>query len=256
MRHVYFDAEWLSNSFRPQCATLVEPITGFAHTYWADEHPQCPFPRDQTTVWHFFYGSGDMQWMRTVGWGNPILSVDHYVEYALITNHGYPRRLNLLSAAEHYGIPAMTHREKEASRGQFLQGAEIRGSDNRERAEKYSLADGLLTAAVGQKIMAEPSFSLPYALNRGQEMKAISRGEELGLDIDPFYFYGVREHRLGIINDVTELFDPEHLIIDPEGHYKLQAIEKFLDECGYLSTWPRTETGQISLAGCGRKDCK
>jgi hypothetical protein len=244
-RYIFFDTEYGTDPFRPRCHTAIDPKTGQEVSAWADTHPPYPFPKGDNVVAVSFYGTGDQHYCEKLwGWRPPHF-IDLHVEYALATNNGVKRPLALLDALDHYHIPRIASAEKKAFQSMFQR--DDLTLEERRQGLGYNAIDTRVLIPLWQRIAAESSFSLPHALHRGRVMKAVDLAERVGIPVNADAIERVHQHRLAIINDIVERFDPTHEIFDTEGHITIKSIEKWLENRGYLDTWPRTKTGQISL---------
>jgi DNA polymerase-1 len=229
----------------PICMVARELKTNKTFKYWEDElrtMAQPPFPIGKKSLFVSYYAPAEFSCFHALGWHLPKNVLDLFVEFRNQTNvHMLRNKANLLSALLHYGLDALTYEEKESMREIAIRGGPF------TPAEKAALLDYCESdVAALQKLlpMMLPHIDLPYALNRGRYMKAVSIIEKNGTPLDAERLMKLKQHWEAVKGQLVERIDKDFGVFEGQT-FKRERFEQYL--VTHNLSWPRSESGALML---------
>lgn len=230
---------------RPICMVARELKTGKTVKYWEDELralKKPPFPIDSKSLFIAYYSPAEFSCFHALGWALPQNVLDLYVEFRNTTNiHGMRTKANLLSALVFYGLDALAYEEKESMRNIAIRGGPF-SEEERVQLTDYCESDVLAL----DKLLAKMhlSIDLPYAINRGRYMKAVSIIEKNGTPLDAELLAKLKFHWESVEKLLVARIDKNFGVFEGQT-FKREKFERYL--AANDIPWPRSESGTMLL---------
>jgi DNA polymerase-1 len=229
------------------CLVAQELRTGRIIRLWRDEFTsEPPFRTDEGALFVAYAADAELKCFRVLGWPMPARILDLYAEFCARTSGMDGQRRRLLDALTFYGLPHITSEEKQAGRALAMKGSWT-PAERREVLD-YCQTDVDCLPALLERMLPRirtGRLGLGQALLRGRYMAAVSAMELAGVPLDVRTLTAIRTHRddikLDLVREVDQAFD-----VYEGTTFKLNRFEALLDR--HEIAWPRTETGQLSLA--------
>jgi hypothetical protein len=217
----------------------------YGEALWRQRTPPCPISQDALSV--FYYGTGDLQCFRALGWTCPRYVLDLFTEFRCVTNgRATPAGASLLGALIYYGIPhtvdAVTKDAMRAlaDRDAPLDPEEIRQVLGYCRSDVTALAH--LFAAMQPRFSTEAELS--FALLRGRYTRAVAAIEWAGIPLDvPVLtrlrgaWDGIKDLLIDRVPGARELYEGTH--------FRSARFAAWLEAQGL--PWPRLPSSALEL---------
>lgn len=232
---------------RPQsvCVVAHELRSGKRLRLWQDELQRLempPYGIDGRCLFVAYYASAELGCHLSLGWPLPVHILDLYVEFRNLTNG---QKLlcgrSLLGALAYYGFPSVGVDEKEEMRALALRGGPW---TEPEQAALLDYCETDVRAVATLYRHMEPTLDLPRALLRGRYMAAAARIESVGVPIDLKSLSLLREHWIGIQDDLVTIVDAEYRVYEGRS-FRRANFERWLGE--HNIPWPRYASGELIL---------
>jgi DNA polymerase I len=210
---------------------------------WADQFRSAPpFPTGPDVLVVAYYASAELGCYRVLNWPMPERTLDLFTEFRDRTNGlETPSGSSLLGALTYFGLDSIGADEKQGMRDLVLRGGPW-SSQEQEAIVEYCESD---VTALGRLLPAMlPRIDLPRALLRGRYMGAAAIMEHTGVPIDMPTLELLREHRLGIQDELIAAIDADYGVYEGRT-FKADRWEQFLAR--HNIPWQRTETGALCL---------
>lgn len=230
---------------QPICVVAHELRSGKRLRLWQDELQRLevpPYGIDGRCLFVAYYASAELGCHLSLGWPLPVHILDLYVEFRNLTNG---RKLlcgsSLLGALAYYGFPSVGADEKEEMRALALRGGPW------TEIEQAALLDYCATDVEAVATLCrhmEPTFDLPRVLLRGRSMAAAARIEAVGIPLDRESLSLLREHWIGIQNDLVSAIDAKYKVYEGRT-FRRASFERWLIE--HSISWPRHASGGLML---------
>jgi DNA polymerase-1 len=237
------DAKRSGERPRPICGVFKELHTGQTWRVWRDEFgPEPPFPCGPDTLFVAYYASAEIGCFLALGWKPPARILDLFTEFRNLTN-GRPTvgGAGLVGALMHFGLDTIGAVSKDEMRMLALRGGPWTAA---EQSSLTSYCEGDTLALERLLPVILPHIDLPRALLRGRYMAAAAAMEWNGTPIDVAALSELREHWLGIQDDLIAAIDADY------GVYEGRSFRTHLWERWLIANsipWPRLESGQLDL---------
>jgi DNA polymerase-1 len=201
-----------------------------------------PFPIGPDTLFVAYYASAELGCFRALGWPKPANILDLFTEFRDRTNGlTTPAGAGLIGALAYFGLNTIGTVEKDEMRALILRGGPW-SEDERKAILDYCATDidaleRLLPAML-------PRLDLPRALLRGRYTAAAAAMEFAGVPIDVPMLALLREHWIGIQDELIAAIDRDYDVFDGRT-FKADRWERYLVAHGI--PWPRLESGRLDL---------
>ena len=229
---------------RPVCMGARELRSGRKWRLFRGEFdPDPPFPIGPDALFVAYYASAELGCFRALGWPRPANILDLFTEFRDRTNGlPTPAGAGLIGALTYFGLDTIGAQDKDAMRSLILRG-EPWSEDERKAILDYCATDidaleRLLPAML-------PRIDLPRALLRGRYMAAAAAMEWNGAPIDSATLAMLREHWVGIQDDLICEIDADYGVFDGRT-FKLDRWARYL--AAQRIPWPQLESGRLDLS--------
>jgi DNA polymerase-1 len=224
---------------RPVCMVAKELRSGQTWRIWRGEFGlRPPFPADPDALFIAYYVSAELGCFRALGWPMPTNIFDLFVEFRVRTNGlTTPAGSGLVGALTYFGLDGLGAQEKDELRKQILL-----GNPEREATLNYCQSDVTALERLLPKML--PRIDLQRALLRGRYMAAAATMEWNGVPIDALTLDLLREHWVGLQDDLIAMIDSDYGIYDGRT-FKRDRWERYL--AANNIPWPRLESGGLDL---------
>jgi DNA polymerase I len=224
---------------RPVCMVAKELRSGQTWRIWRGEFGlRPPFPADPDALFIAYYVSAELGCFRALGWPMPTNILDLFVEFRVRTNGlTTPAGSGLVGALTYFGLDGLGAQEKDELRKQILL-----GNPEREATLNYCQSDVTALERLLPKML--PRIDLQRALLRGRYMAAAATMEWNGVPIDALTLDLLREHWVGLQDDLIAMIDSDYGIYDGRT-FKRDRWERYL--AANNIPWPRLESGGLDL---------
>jgi DNA polymerase-1 len=226
---------------RPVCMVAKELRSGQEWRMWRDEllaATRPPFPIGPDALFVAYYVSAELGCFRALGWPMPTNILDLFVEFRVRTNGlTTPAGSGLVGALTYFGLDTIGAQEKDELRKQILL-----GNPECEATLNYCQSDVTALERLLPKML--PRIDLPRALLRGRYMAAAATMEWNGVPIDALTLDLLREHWVGLQDDLIAAIDSDYGIYDGRT-FKRDRWERYL--AANNIPWPRLESGGLDL---------
>ena len=237
----------------PICLTAREYFTGASIQLWRDDLKRlkrAPFDTGPNSVVVGYSTITDLNCFLSLNWELPTNVWDPYVEYLRYINPrqgGKPgqkrERVDLNTALETFGIPAVDAEEKRAMRALAMANGPFDGESPR-RMIRYCQEDTDRCLELLRRMDAESALDHVDRIGlRGRYMRSLARVRHYGIPIDVDFLQLFQANWAGILSEIfaqanrcMPVFDGEHLRHD--------WLADWAQENGV--PWPRTITGLCS----------
>jgi len=239
---------------RPVCLVALELRTGEEKKVWLEgDAPGSlvspPYPTGKDSLFVCFYAPAEMSCHLALGWQMPVNLVDLFVEHRVATNGLLGVGNSLLAACEYHGVAAVPSSDhKNQMRELILAGGPYSEKDKTSILD-YCAEDVRLTADLFQRL--QDGLDLPRALFRGMYQEAVSHMEHRGIPLDKATLDQLKLHWRDLQVRLIGEIDTDYRVYDGTT-FKSAEFERYLSE--NEMSWPRTETGRISLSDDVFKD--
>ncbi len=233
----------------PVCMVARELCSDRLIRLWQDElGSRPPFDIGDDVLFVSYFAPAELSCFLELGWPLPQRILDLYAEFRNETNGvPLPEGRGLLSALSHHGIASITKAEKNIERDLVLRGGPWTAQERR-RILDYCQSDVDCLAPLLERML--PAIrsrrnGLGQALLRGRYTAAVARMEATGVPIDVGLLDLIRSRWGAIKLDLVRAVDKDY------GCYEGTTFKAGLF-AGWLAAeqidWPRTPSGQLSLA--------
>jgi DNA polymerase-1 len=229
---------------RPVCLVAKELRSGQVWRIWRDEFgSQPPFPTGPDSLFVAYYASAELGCFRALGWPKPANILDLFTEFRDRTNGPpTPAGAGLLGALAYFGLAAIEAVEKDEMRALILRGGPW------TEAERMAIPDYCATDIVALERLLPamlPRIDLPRALLRGRYMAAAAAMEWNGVPIDVPTLTLLREHWIGIQDELIRAIDVNYGVFDGRT-FKADRWAQYLAK--HDIPWPMLESGALDLS--------
>jgi hypothetical protein len=227
----------------PVCLVAHELFSGQRWRLWADQFgSEPPFPTGPDVLVVAFYASAELGCYRVLNWPMPERILDLFTEFRDRTNGlETPSGSSLLGALTYFGLDSMGATEKKELQVSIGNNT-WQGRFTQEEILDYCEID---TAALRRLLpVMLPRIDLPRALLRGRYMAAAAAMEHTGVPIDLPTLELLREHWLGIQEELITAIDADYGVYEGRT-FKTDRWEQLLAR--HNIPWQRTGTGALSL---------
>jgi len=236
----------------PLCVVALEIRSGTRVACWLDRDDpgSCPYDTGAEAVLVAHNAAAECLCHLVLGWPLPTYVLDTYASFRCLKNGtGIDRNASLLVAASKYGIKTVTSAAKEEGRGIAIRGREY-AEQHKDRLIRYCVTDvdtnaDLLVAMLPEILVRE--HGLAHALIFGEYMKAVASIDREGVPIDRDLLERLQRHWPQIRLRLIAARDTGRTDCYVGGRFNRKRFEALLLRLGELGTWPRTETGMVSL---------
>ncbi len=246
----YFKSIWLIdfeykqvNEFITEvhCCVIKNLLTKEIIRLFGEELNTPPdFLNDEEGLFVAFYGIAEFRCFLKLGWSFPKYHIDLYVEFKnIVNNTSYAKRGSLLSVLSFYGLDSLETQEKEDMRNLAIRG-EPYTKNERVSLINYCQSDVEALEKVFPKIIAERE--IPYALFRGDYIKALSIVEDNGVPVDTKRIMDFEDYFPALRAKLVKEFDPDGLFYDGLV-FKYQKLLNYVQK--YNIDWPLLDSGQL-----------
>ena len=236
----------------PLCVVAKDVISGVKVARWLEKDDPGPVPYDTgpQSLFVAHAASAETLCSLVLDWPLPTYVLDTYASFRCLKNGSdVDRGASLLVAASRYNIPTITSAAKAAGREIAIKGR-AHAEGHREELLHYCGTDVDANAKLFVAMLPEilnREQGLPHHLIFGEYMKAVASMDLVGVPIDAVllgrlqrWWPQIRSRLIGARDaGVTDCY--------VEGRFNKKRFEALLQSLGQLDTWPRTETGQVSL---------
>jgi DNA polymerase-1 len=204
--------------------------------------PTPPYPLDSDSLFIAYYASAELGCHRALGWPMPVRILDLFTEFRDQTNGlETPAGNSLLGALAYFGLDAMSVVEKKEMRDLAIRGGPF---TSEERVALLDYCEEDVAGLAHLLPVMLPRIDLPRALLRGRYMAAASAMEHNGVPIDLPTLELLRQHWLGMQDDLIAAVDQDCGVFDGRT-FKANRFEALLVRLGI--PWPRLESGRLDL---------
>ena len=237
---------------RPLCVVAHDLLSGRWTRQWLDGEsaPGCPYGTGPDDLVIAYYASAEIGCHLALGWPIPQRIIDLCAEFKRATSGlEFTAGKGLIGALLYHGITGNVAAQEKAE----MQALAARGGPytdaQRQALLIYCESDVQALRRLWPAMAAD--IDVPRALIRGRYMAALAQVERNGIPIDMAALTALR--------DGWDKLKPQ-LISEVDGQYGIYDGERFSQErfSQYLAAqkipWPRTPTGQLSLADDTFKD--
>jgi DNA polymerase-1 len=178
-----------------------------------------------------------------LGWRLPINICDLFAEHRVVTNGIKPIAGNKLTGA--LAIRGLAHMDagQKSEMQEAIGNGTWRGRHTPQEITDYCMSDCKALAALLPAMMP---LDLSFALLRGRYGAAVARMERAGVPIDASLYARIvgnwEDLKRDLIADVNQSWG-----VYEDGHFRIARFEQRRGELGIVRTWPRTETGSLTL---------
>jgi DNA polymerase-1 len=224
---------------RPVCMVAKELRSGQTWRIWRGEFGlRPPFPAGPDALFVAYYVSAELGCFHALGWPMLINILDLFVEFRVRTNGlTTPAGSGLDGALTYFGLDGLGAQEKDELRKLILL-----GNPEREATLNYCQSDVTALERLLPKML--PRIDLQRALLRGRYMAAAATMEWNGVPIDALTLDLLREHWVGLQDDLIAMIDSDYGIYDGRT-FKRDRWERYL--AANNIPWPRLESGGLDL---------
>jgi hypothetical protein len=230
---------------RPVCLVAKDLRTGQTWRLWRDEllsSTRAPFPTGPDACLLAYYASAEMGTFLGSNWPKPHNILDLFTEFRVRTNGlSTPCGSGLIGALTYFGLDTIGAQEKEAMRLLILRDGPWTPT-NIEIALDYCEADTDALARLAPVML--PDIDLPRALLRGRYMAAAAAMEWNGVPIDMPTLALLREHWIGIQDDLIRAIDVDYGVFEGRS-FRADRWARFLAE--HNISWPMDDDGRLEL---------
>jgi DNA polymerase-1 len=253
-RIIFWDFEFIAKpGEHPDvvCLAWHEQPAGQTYRRWYDQFAGSvsPFRFDNKTLGVCFVGNAELHCHLTGGWPLPANVLDLNTEFRCITNgRTVPAGKGLLGALAYYGLDSIGSKRKDAMRDRIKKGRPFTAKE-REEILRYCASDVDAMVRLLPKML--PDIELDVALHRGEFVAASARMEHRGVPIDGELFRQLADKKTwsAVRDAMVPAIDAQYGVYtqDKAGdwHFNKKLFAAYLERMGI--TWPRTETGELSL---------
>jgi hypothetical protein len=228
----------------PVCLVAWELRSGCKLCLWQDQFgPTPPYSTSSDVLFIAYYASAEIGCHLALGWPVPERVLDLFTEFRNHTN-GVPTSsgAGLIGALAYYGLDSIGAIEKEEMRGLILSGGPW-SEEQRKAILDYCESDvEALTRLLPAML---PNIDLPRALLRGRYMVAAARIERNGVPIDTEVLARVRDHWVGIQDQLIAEIDSNYGVFEGRT-FKADRFATWLSR--NRIPWPLLETGRLDLS--------
>jgi DNA polymerase I len=229
----------------PVCLVALELRSGRLIRRWRDELDRDPpYAVDPNALFVAYYASAELGCHLALGWPQPARVLDLFVEFRNRTNGlETPCGAGLLGALTYFGLDGIGAAEKDEMRELILSGGPW-CEDQRIAILDYCESDVRALERLLPAMAAQ--IDLPRALVRGRYMSAVAHMEYAGVPIDVDRLALLREHWVGIQDELIAAIDAEYHVYDGRT-FKSDKFASWLAAAGI--PWPRLDSGRLDMAG-------
>jgi hypothetical protein len=229
---------------KPLCMVSHELRSGRRFRIWRDQFESMPpHASGPDVLCVFYYGSGDLNCYRALGWPIPERILDLFCEFRCLTN-GLPKASGsgLLGALVHFGIDGAGVTEKKEMQA-AIGNDTWQGQYNKHDILNYCESD--VVALTRLLAVLLPRIDLPHALLRGRYMAACAFMEYRGVPIDTETLALLRQHWGGMQDALIAEIDKDYRVFDGRT-FKYDRFAELLVAKG--TPWPQLESGRLDLS--------
>ena len=234
----------------PLCVVAVELISGTRVARWLGVGEPAPYDTGPNSLFIAHNAASEVGCHLALNWPLPAYVFDTYATYRALKNgFDMDRSASLLAACSRYGIPTISSAAKARGRDIAIQ---VGNTPNSTRRSCSTIAAPMWTPTLNCSGRCCPRFSrgirdLPHALIFGEYMKAIAAVERAGVPINAALLERLQRAWPQLRARLIRSRDTRTTDCYLDGHFNKKRFEALLRSLGQLETWPRTETGQVSL---------
>jgi DNA polymerase-1 len=228
----------------PVCMVAIEQRSGRTIRLWRDQFgPAPPFPIDAGALFVAYYASAELGCFRALGWPMPARILDLFCEFRDRTNGlSTPDGAGLIGALTYFGLDVIGAAEKDRMRALVMGGGPW---SEAERAEILDYCQSDVAALLRLLDAMPPQIDMQRALLRGRSMAANACMEHNGVPIDEQALEKLREHWIGIQDDLIIEIDKDFGAFEGRT-FKRARWGQYLIKKGI--PWPLLESGQLDLS--------
>jgi hypothetical protein len=234
----------------PLCMVARELISGLVHCLWRNELRRAkspPFDTGPGTLVCAFFASAEMGCFLELGWKRPVNLLCLHAEDRAATNGLLPRvkgQHSLIGACARRGLPVMVGADKEAARSLIMSRSTWSPAEIAD-IKQYCTADVDATVQLLRHMEAAGEINWTYALLRGRYTAAVAAMERVGVPLDTEMLGRLVKHWSDIKLRLIARIDQDYGVYDGTT-FRTGQFAAYLTHHGIR--WPRTATGQLSLA--------
>ena len=228
----------------PVCMVAHELRSGQRWRLWQDEFgPVPPFPTGPDTLFVAYYASAELGCYRSLGWPMPERVLDLFAEFRNYTNgRTLPAGAGLLGALAYFGLDT-TGADGKKDMQEAIGTGTWQGRYTTTEILNYCGTD--VEALKRLLPMMLPHIDLPRALLRGRYMAAAACMEFNGTPIDAPALQLLREHWVGIQDQLIADVDTDYGVFDGRT-FKADLFEQYLSRANI--PWARLDSGRLDLS--------
>jgi len=237
---------------RPLCVVAHDLLSGRWTRQWLDGEsaPGCPYGTGPDDLFIAYYASAEIGCHLALGWPIPQRIIDLCAEFKRATSGlELTAGKGLIGALLYHGITGNVAAQEKAEMQALAAGGGPYTDAQRRALLDYCESDVQALRRLWPAMAAD--IDMPRALIRGRYMAALAQVERNGIPIDTA--------ALNALRGGWDMLKPQ-LISEVDGQYGIYDGERFSQErfSRYLAAqkiaWPRTPSGQLSLADDTFKD--
>ena len=227
------------------CGVFKNVTTGQVVFLWQEELYQRSAPPlfdqpDTTLV--AFYASAELNCFKALGWARSVPVLDLYSEFRNRTNGmELSGGRSLISALQHFGIPATESAHKNEMRALALRGGPYTPQEKsdllRYCATDVDMTEKLLVAMLD-------AIDTPRALLRGQFCIPLAEMESHGRPVDYAILRDLRDYWEPIKAELIQTMDADFHVFE-DGSFKEDRFVQYLLK--HQIRWPQHESGRLKL---------
>jgi DNA polymerase family A len=250
---VFADYEFIAKSGEHPdvvCAAWHKASSGQTHRLWRDQLGDGPPYRiDDKTLFVCFVGNAELACHLALGWPLPANVLDLNPEFRCIVNgRTVPAGKGSLGALAYYGLDSIDSKRKNDLRDRIIKGWPFTAA---ERSDILLYCASDVDAMVRLLPPMLPDIELDVALHRGEFVAALARMEHRGVPIDGELFRQLADKKAwsAVRDAMVPVIDAQYgvYVQDKAGdwHFNQKLFATYIERQGI--SWPRTETGELSL---------
>ena len=248
LQETYPDGIWLIDfEFRPEggvdggnpevvCLVAREYFSGQLLRFWQEDMAQmksAPYPTGDHAITVAYYASAEMGAFLAQGWDLPVNVLDLFIVFrGLLNGLKLKFGFGLLGALSYFGIPSISHNEKDQGRSLALRGSPYT-EDEKAYLLDYCQSDVDVLKPLLQELL--PHVDWPRIFLQGAYTKAAAHIERTGIPIDTEVLYVVKAKWLEIISNLIEEIDQKYGVYEGTT-FRVKKFEDYLLGAGI--PWP------------------
>src|SRR5262249_43903527 len=236
------------------CLAAHELRSGRTHRLWGDKlGPIPPYRTDNRVLFINYVSNAECGCHLALGWPRPVNVLDLSPAFRkIVCGRSAPQGRGLLGALAYYGLDTIGAKQKDAMRDRIMKGWPFTPEEQQQILE-YCYGDADDLRRLLPKILSDPDFDLAVALYYGEfaSVSAVMEHHGVPIDIEIYSQLADKKAWRKIRDAMVPIIDARYGVhvrnAAGDWVFSMELFEAYLKRDRLFDSWPRTETGQLSM---------